>query len=106
MEEAVENAAFNLETDEISEIVEGDTGYHIFKCISTFDREETDANKLVIVEKRKDEVFGQKYDTFVNTLVKNLNEKLWDEITLVHDENVDTSDFFEIYDRYFGQDAS
>jgi foldase protein PrsA len=102
MEEAVENAAFNLETDEISEIVEGDTGYHIFKCISTFDREETDANKLVIVEKRKDEVFGQKYDTFVNTLVKNLNEKLWNEITLVHDENVSTSDFFEIYDRYFG----
>ena len=48
------------------------------------DREETDANKLKIVEERKREVFGQEYDSFVNTLVRQLNDKLWDEITLSH----------------------
>jgi foldase protein PrsA len=101
METAIDEVVFNLETDEVSSIVEGDTGYHIFKCISTFDREETDANKLIIVEKRKDEVFGQEYNSFVNSIAKNLNEKLWDDITLVHDENVTTSCFFEIYDKYF-----
>lgn len=104
MEEAFEEAAFNLETDEVSEVIEGETGYHIIKCISTFDRDETDANKLTIVEQRKDEVFGQEYDSFVNTLVRNLNEKLWDEIVLIHNDEVTTENFFEVYGRYFEEE--
>jgi foldase protein PrsA len=102
MEEAVEEAAFNLETGEISQVIEGESGYHILKCISTFDRDETDANKLVIVEQRKDEVFGQEYNAFVDSLVRNLNEKLWEQITFIHDENVSTVNFFEVYGKYFG----
>lgn len=103
MDKAFETAAFNLETDEISQVVESEAGYHIIKCINTFDREETDANKLEIVELRRKEVFGQEYDEFVDSLVRNLNQKLWDKITLIHDAEVDTSDFFAIYDRYFDE---
>jgi foldase protein PrsA len=83
-------------------VIEGESGYHILKCISTFDRDETDANKLVIVEQRKDEVFGQEYNAFVDSLVRNLNEKLWEQITFIHDENVSTVNFFEVYGKYFG----
>ncbi len=100
-EEAFEEAAFNLETDEISGIVETPEGYWIIKCINTFDREETDANKIKIVEQRRKEAFGREYDSFVAGLIRNLNQKLWTEVTLIHDERVNTSDFFEIYDRYF-----
>lgn len=102
-EQAFANAAFNLGNDEISGIVETSGGYEIIKCISTFNREETDRNKLKIVEKRKDEVFGQEYDSFVNSLAKNLNEPLWDSVTLIHDDQVTTSSFFDIYKEYFGQ---
>lgn len=101
MEQAFEEAAFNLETGEISGIVETSYGYHIIKCINTFNREETDANKVKIVEKRKEEVFGQEYEAFVDTLTRNLNEELWESVTLIHDENVNTMDFFEIYNNYF-----
>lgn len=101
MAEAYETAAFQLETDEVSQVVESEIGYHIIKCVSTFNREETDANKLKIVEQRKKEVFGQEYDKFVGTLVRNLNQELWEEITLIHDSGVTTSDFFEVYDKYF-----
>ena len=101
MEEAYETAAFQLETDEVSQVVESEIGYHIIKCVSTFNREETDANKLKIVEQRKKEVFGQEYDRFVGTLVRNLNQELWNEIALIHDSGVTTCDFFEVYTKYF-----
>lgn len=101
MEPAIENVAFDLETGEISEIVEGENGYHIFKCISTFDREETDANKLQIVEKRRNEAFGKEYELFVETLAKRLNEKVWEEMELLSDSRITTSNFFDIYEKYF-----
>lgn len=103
MDAAFEEAAFLLETDEISPVVESESGYHIIKCLSTFDREETDANKIKIVEERRKEAFGQEYDAFVETLAKNLNQPLWDEIELIHDENVKTEDFFAIYEKYFAR---
>ena len=101
LDEAYEAAAFMLETDEVSPVVETETGYHIIKCLNTFNREETDANKLKIVEQRRKEIFGQEYERFVETLVRNLNQKLWDEVTLLHDSEVTTSNFFEVYAKYF-----
>lgn len=105
MDTAFEKAAFELGNDEISDVIESEYGYHIIKCMNTFDKEETDVNKVKIVEQRKKEVFNQEYDEFLSTLTKNLNEKLWAKITVIHDENVTTKNFFEIYDRIFtGQD--
>lgn len=101
MDPAIENTAFALETNEISSIVESDSGYHIIKCISTFDMEQTDANKLQIVEERRREVFGQEYDAFVADLSRSLNEKLWDQVAFFHDENVKTANFFDVYEKYF-----
>ncbi|MCM1128055.1 MAG: peptidylprolyl isomerase [Lachnospiraceae bacterium] len=101
MEPAFEEAAFNLATGEISEIVETGQGYNIIKCINTFNREETDANKVKIVEQRREEVFGQEYDAFITSLTRTLNEPLWEEIAFVENEEVTTSNFFDIYNQYF-----
>lgn len=95
----LEEAAFRLGNGEISDVIELDGGYHLIRCISTFDREETDANKLKIVEERRNEVFGREYEDFVDNLVRSLNEQLWQEITLVHDSQVHTDDFFAIYEQ-------
>ena len=103
MDAAFETAAFNLGTDEISDIVETEYGYHIIKCLNTFDKEETDANKVKIVEQRREEAFGQEYDSFVETLARNLNSELWDSVSFIHDEAVTTQSFFDVYNSFFGE---
>ena len=103
MDPAFEAAAFELETDEISQIVESESGYHIIKCLNTFNRDETDANKLKILEERRNEAFGQEYDEFVETLARRLNKSLWSQVALIHDKQVSTADFFAVYEKYFVQ---
>ncbi|SFQ27408.1 foldase protein PrsA [Butyrivibrio proteoclasticus] len=101
MEPIYDTTAFNLGTGEVSDIIETSEGYVIIKCITTFNREETEANKEKIVAERKREVFGQQYDAFVATLNKRLNEKLWNSVTLVADEGVSTSNLMDVYQKYF-----
>lgn len=101
IEATFEETAFSLETGEVSQVIETESGYHIIKCINTFDREQTELSKLEIVEERRREVFGEKYDAFVDTLVRQLNTELWNKITLIHDAEVSTTGFFEVYARYF-----
>lgn len=101
LDPAFEQAAFNLGTDEISGIVESSHGYHIIKCISTFDRDETDRNKVEIVEQRRREVFNEEYSGFVEGLTRNLNQKLWDQVAFIEDKEVTTDRFFEIYREQF-----
>ena len=101
MDCAYETAAFNLGTDEVSGIVETRDGYVIIKCISTFNREETETNKVKIMEQRKREVFGKEYDAFVETLTKELNSKLWDRVSLMTDSDATSSNLMDIYHKYF-----
>lgn len=104
MDRVYEEAAFNLGKDEISDIVQTPSGYVIIKCVSTFDKEQTQLNKEKILEKRKEEAFSQIYDEFTRTQIRNLNDKLWESVTFIHDPQVKTSTFFEVYDQYFLQE--
>lgn len=99
-EPAFEEAAFNLATGEISDIIETPYGFHIIKCLSTFDKEQTSANKIKIVEEKREEVFGEEYDVFAGNLTKDLNKELWNTVQLVDQEDVTTQDFFVIYRKY------
>lgn len=97
----VEECAFNLSMNEISEAVKGVDGYYVLQCINTLDRQETDANKEKIVTQRKKEAFNQVYGTFAEGQVRQLNREVWDSIEMIHDDRVVTSSFFDIYEKYF-----
>jgi len=101
MDPALELVAFQMETGEISTVVESESGYHVLKCISTFDAEETQENKKKILAQRRNEVFGKEYDEFVEELARKLNESAWEEVGLVKGSSLPAADFFEIYEKFF-----
>lgn len=100
-EAAYEEAAFELGNEEVSGVIETEEGYYILKCISTLNREETDMNKIRIVEERRKEAFSKEYDSYVQSLTRHMNEELWQEITLLHDSEITTSSFFEVLGEYY-----
>lgn len=101
-EKPLEDAAFNLETDQISDIIETSYGYVIIKCTSNFDRAETDANKAAIVEQRKTKAFDDVYNEFVDRQASQFNDKLWEQITFTDDKDIKNMTFFEVYNEVFG----
>lgn len=100
-EKPIEDAAFNLEIDQVSDIIETSYGYVIMKCISNFDRAETDANKAAIVEQRKTKAFDDVYNEFVDRQASQFNDKLWEQITFTDDKNITNMTFFEVYNEVF-----
>ena len=94
------NTLFDMASGEISDVLETSEGYVIYKILSTFDLEETDANKKAIVERQRAEVFGAEYDTYVQTLTRKLNDTLWNEIDFLEGDEIITSDFFKVAETY------
>ena len=101
MPEAIEEAAFNMSENEVSDVIATEYGYHIIKCLTNFDEEQTDLNKISIVKNRKQQTFTENYDNFIKSLTSNINMDLWDEIKYDRTPSVTTTSFFEVFDKYF-----
>jgi len=102
MSETFEAAAFDMEDGELSGIVETEFGYHILKCIVSYDKEETDKNKLTIAQQRKTEAFNEIYNVFTAELPSEFNDKLWDGIEFESGDGIETTEFFDVYNSKFG----
>ncbi len=101
MPKPIEEAAYNLSEGEVSSIIETEYGYHIIKCISNFDSEQTDISKTVIVEKRREEAFTDEYSKFASSLAVAINEKLYEKIRYIRTQGVDCSSLLDVYKKYF-----
>jgi foldase protein PrsA len=100
----MEDVIFQLENDEISSMIETEDGYYFVKCIEKFDKELTDENKELIVQKRREDAFDAVYKDFKDNLTVEFNHDLWDNIHLTEEDgeadHVQTSDFFDVYNEY------
>ncbi len=97
MPETYEDVAFALEEGEISYVITTDDGYYIVKCISTYERKATNENKEAIINEAKRKAFEEKYNEFLPNVIANINEKEWENIKIIHNSEMKTDSFFDIY---------
>jgi len=98
--EVVDDVVFNLDTKEISHAIEADGGYYFFQCINKYDEELSEANKSVIVEKRKQQVFDDLIASIESTYFSTLNTEVWDELGLDNPNELNNGEFFKTLDSY------
>lgn len=96
-----EEAAFALEKEQVSGIIETDKGYYILKCTENFDREATEQNKTAMVEKRRDSIFQQVYDELIANTTSEFNRQLWEKVHFGgYSKEYTGKDFFQVYEEY------
>lgn len=75
-----EEAAFNLDAGQISEMVICDNGYYLIKCIDDNIAEKSELQRSVIIENRKQEQFDKFLADFANGTYIEFDEQMWGEV--------------------------
>ncbi len=102
-DQTYETIAFDLDNGEISEVFAADDGYYILKCLSTCMEEKSEANKIQVAQRQKKERFQGIYAELMKDTLSEFQTKLWEEVRFADYEEVKTSSFFEVYEKYFSE---
>ena len=102
MPQEIEDACFALGEGEVSEILQTEDGYVLYQCVNTYDRDQTEAHKVQILQQRRKETFQKLYDAFAEGKDIYLNEELWAQVAMP-EQKTTTSDFFDIYEKYMAE---
>ena len=100
-EEEVDEVAFRLDDNEVSNMITTEKGYYFIKCLDKFDEKMTEENKKRIIEIRRKEQFDDKFLEFIEKSQFELNEKVWENIKVDTSGDIQTKSFFELYKKYF-----
>lgn len=94
---AVDDVVFNLDTDEVSGAISADDGYYFFQCLNKYNEELSEENKVVIIEKRRQQVLDDIVSDLEERYFSDMNSELWSELSFPEDSSQLTSgSFFEI----------
>lgn len=80
--EAFEQAALNLKTGQVSDIISTDYGWHIIYCVSDYDKDATIQVKENIIEDRRDQMFSDLYSDWSKEYKVVVNAGAWDKVSL------------------------
>ena len=101
--DALGEAAFALEQDAVSGIVEQDVGYYILKCVNAYDQEATAVRKERLAQEKKSEAFSGIYEPYAAEHVVVLAADTWESVDFSLGEGCTTDNFFSLYQSYFAE---
>ena len=97
----MEEAVFAMNQGEISEIMEDNGRFYLFYCHNPYDQEATLARKEEMMLLRKDSVFHEYYDAFLEDNLVTVSGRVSQDVSFVTQENTTTTNLFELYQEYF-----
>lgn len=97
----VDDEVFSLDNNEISGMIKTEDGYYFIKCINKYVADMTEANKQNIIVQRREEQFDDVFGGFIQSSDFDLNESVWDSITVDTSGVITTDSYFEVYEKYF-----
>ena len=71
------------------------------KCLSKYEEELTELNKIDIIAQRQKQQFDDVFHEFIVASEFDLNEQIWKDIDLDISGTIQTDSFFKVYDKYF-----
>lgn len=105
MSDVVYAALATLDDDAVSGCIKDNDKYMFFHVISKIDRELTEENKLTIVKERAKAAFDDVYEDAVSSMNSTYNESLLNELTIDDGLQCETSNFFDVFKKYFAKYA-
>lgn len=90
-------AAFALEKDKMSDILELEDGDYLIYCVEDYLVEKTEKNKEKMQEERLREAFEKEYQTFYEKQNVLFNDSLWEEIHLSEMSDLSVTTFYTAY---------
>lgn len=99
----VDLIAFNLDNNEQSNMITTSEGYYFIKCLSKYEEDLTEQNKISIIAQRQKQQFDDVFREFIEASEFMLNEEIWDDIDLDTSGAIQTDSFFAVYDKHFGE---
>ena len=99
MDSAFEEAAYNLSTGEVSDIIKVQDKYYIIKCSSDNDKTKTEANKVAMENKKGLDYFNSVFEEYEQKHYVEVNEKIWNT-KKTSTAKVFSVSFEDIYNQY------
>jgi foldase protein PrsA len=95
----LEKEAFNVNYKTTSSIIKDGKNYYLIYCVDNYLKEETQKNRLKMVEEEKEKVFKKEYDEFVKDLDYDFNTSQWEDIIPEDTDGTSTDAFFELLEQ-------
>ncbi len=99
----VETAVFALATGEVSQVLDTDEGYVIYKCTNSYDEAASNANKTKLLAERRDQVFNEHLDTYLEDHQALFNDQAWEKLSISGYQGAASANFYTIYQQYFSE---
>lgn len=95
-----EDAAFNMDSGDISEVIETEYGYYIIKCINyNLESDFEEQSEKVVLARRKAIYTGQ-YTEYASNRTVQYNSRFWEDVDM-KELSKGSGKLYEIYKKYF-----
>ncbi len=97
---AIEDVVFQLDDDEVSDMIQTKDGYYFFECIDKYNEKLSEENKANIVEQRQKQAMDDVVSQIEKKYYSDFNQKKWNKIEVSNSADVTTNSFFTTLDSF------